>query len=86
MDGPHVLWVEVGFGVAVAVFTALAVVGRELGTAAFTVTMVVFLGAFIGLTIAAEAAAVRSEGRGVERGAASRARTATDDRRAARRT
>lgn len=63
IDKPHVLWIEVGFGIAVAVFAALVVIGREAGTSAFTVMMLVFLAVFIGFTIVAELAAVRSEQR-----------------------
>jgi hypothetical protein len=53
--------VEIGFGIAVAVFALLVVIGREAGTATFAALMLAYLTAFIAFTVAAEAAAIRAE-------------------------
>jgi F0F1-type ATP synthase assembly protein I len=63
MARPHVLWVEVGFGIAIAAFAAIIVVGQQTSTSTYVGMLSVFLAVFIAFTVAAEGAAHRAEKR-----------------------
>lgn len=61
MDKPHVLWVEIGFGIAIAAFAAIVAVGQQVSTATYITLLLSFLAAFVVFTVFAEGAAHRAE-------------------------
>ncbi len=71
IERPHVLWVEIGFGIAIALFAAIVVAGQQISTAVYVAMLLIFLAAFVLFAVFAEGAAHRAEHRGAE-GAATR--------------
>ena len=63
MARPHVLWVEIGFGIAIAAFAAIIVVGQQTSTSTYVWMLGAFLAVFIAFTVVAEGAAHRAEER-----------------------
>jgi high-affinity K+ transport system ATPase subunit B len=61
MDRPHVLWVEIGFGIAIAAFAAIVVIGQQTSTAVYVGLLLGFLALFVAFSFFAEGAAHRAE-------------------------